>query len=224
MIPPAPPLKATPSPRTDKGNPMARTVLTSLAIAAALGAATTTTYAADNDDIQIGEWNHMLVVTAPAGDEAPKSVQRLLAQHVTVDFKDESLDQVVDFLRSVTHVNFVLAPDVLSAPPTISLTVADMPLSSVLHWVSTLGKVNLGWRDGAYFISSTAVPGPVTTTYYDVSDLVMDIPDFPGPDLSIPETGGKGVTFTQGLMNDTKSQTTTEDVADLLRKMLNHQQ
>jgi hypothetical protein len=179
--------------------------------------------AQDASDIQVGQWNHMLVVTAPAGDDDPgPAVRRLLDQRIAIDVHDEGVDQIADFLRSVSGLNVIVAPDVLAHPPTVSLTVKDMPLGSVLRWVETLGHVHVGWRDEACYISSGAEPGPMRTTYYDVSDLVMQVPDFPGPDLDIPQPGGHGAIVDWGPVQD-KPQTSTEDVADLVRRMIAHQ-
>jgi hypothetical protein len=163
---------------------MRATIIPLLALAS-LGAA------ADDDAVSIGHLGNRLVITAPTGASEVDLGARM-SQHLTVDFVDTPLSEVVDFLRKVTDANVVIDPKVLAAEPAITLKASDMELGAVLHWVTVMAKVNVGFVDGAIYLSQEPYKGHERTVMYDVSDLVTPTQRFPGPDLDIPEPGGQG--------------------------------
>lgn len=155
-------------------------------LAACLGAAATT------DGVTVGQWNGMLIVTAPASSGIGALGSRL-DQHVTLDARDQPLSETADFLHAVTGLNVVVAPAILANPPLLTLQVKDMELRNLLRWIERTTAVHVGFVHGALFFSDQPVVGTRVTKLYDVRDLGMISPDFPGPDLTIPQSGGNGV-------------------------------
>lgn len=156
-------------------------LLAPLLVCAALGAA----------DISIGQWNGMLLVTAPAGDGLDRLGGRL-AQRITLEAREQSLTDTAEFLRHATALDIVVTPELLAQPPSITLQVKDMELGHLLTWISRTADVHIGYVNEAVYISRRPVAGASTTRLYDVSDLGMPLRHFPGPELSIPQPGGSG--------------------------------
>ena len=156
----------------------------------------------------IAQYNNLLVVTAPA--PAKQLPAGLLRQRLSIDFQDTPMGEVADLLRRVTGLNVVVAPGILASGQTLTLTAKDMELGHVLTWVRTVGKVDVGWVDGALYLSDVAVAAPQVTRVYDVSDLTMTITDFPGPDLAIPVHGGNGAALIAPAQEERRSPTADE--------------
>ncbi len=173
----------------------------------------------DDGGVSIGHWGNNLLITAPTGSEDVKLGKRM-KEHVTVDFNDTPISDVVDFLRKVTSTNIVCDPAVTAAGTTVTLKAKDMELGSVLHWVVSLSKINMGFVDGAIYLSEKPYQGATKTVMYDVSDMVMPIHDFPGPEVAFNAGGQSGVLFTPAAAEQDTRTTTVEELEDILRKHL----
>lgn len=151
---------------------------------------------ADADEaVAIGHWGTMLVVTAPAGDDA--RIAARLDQRLTVDWVDAPISDVAAFLRTATGANIVLDPKVLADEPRVTLKVADMGFGNVLTWVCRQAGLHHGFTSGAIYLAKEPVRGATTTVLYDVSDLLAPVRDFPGPELAYNADGAaNGVLFT----------------------------
>lgn len=147
--------------------------------------------AAETGQVTIGQWNGMLVVSAPSGHDLSRLGGRL-DQRITLDARDQSLSDTAEFLRRATGLNIVLAPALSANPPVVNLQVREMALGSLLSWLEKTANVHIGFVSGALYISDQPVAGTVSTRLYDVSDLALPIRNFPGPDMSVPEPGGSG--------------------------------
>ena len=165
----------------------------------------------------IAVYNNLLLVTAPA--PAKQLPAGLLRQRLTVDFQDTPMNEVADLLRGATGLNVVVAPGVLASGQSLTLAAKDMELGHLLKWVRTIAKVDVGWVDGALYLSDVALRAPQATRVYDVSDLTMTIADFPGPDLSIPASGGQGAVLVPALP-DERAAPTAEDLVALIEKVI----
>ncbi len=123
-----------------------------------------------------------------------KEINSKLEQEVTLDFQDHDLVDVIDFLQRITNVNIVLDPQVVAAgPPPVTLRVEAMKLRYVIEFIMKLTGLNYTLRDEALFISNAdGLRGDVFMKLYDIRDLTHAMSSFPGPDLSIPESGGVG--------------------------------
>ena len=178
--------------------------------------------AAEGDgEVAIGHWGHSLIITAPTGagdiNLGPRMQQRL-----TVDFVDASIADVAEFLRGATQCNIVVDPKVLVAGPVVTLKASNIELGALLHLVTQMTKLHMGFVDGAIYISQEAYQGATRTKLYDVSDLMLPLRNFPGPDMDIPEPGGQGAHLQPPVAEDTPP-ATIDEVEDLLRKVAMHE-
>jgi type II secretory pathway component GspD/PulD (secretin) len=126
--------------------------------------------------------------------EEEKILSSLQQIKVTLEFQDQSLKDVVEFLRTFTGLNFVFDPDVDQASQ-VTLKVQNLPLQSALNLI--LGGKELATliQDGVVKIVGKAkLATRIKLELYDVQDLTAQIRDFPGPNITlIPETGGVAV-------------------------------
>jgi hypothetical protein len=178
---------------------------------------------AADDQVTISHWGtHSIVITAPTGADEVNLGARM-KQRLTLDFVDASLSDVADFLRRVTDANIVVDPKLLVADPRITLKASDMELGAVLSWVTRMAPCHMGYVNGAIYLSQEPYQGATKTKMYDVSDLVLPVRNFPGPDLDIPEPGGRGAMILPPVDSD-KPAPEIDDVEGLLRKVVLHQQ
>lgn len=139
---------------------------------------------------------------AEAQDEAPSPLHKIRTKRVSVEFEDTSLRDAVRRLEKLTDVEFLIDRKHIKEPETlrVSLTLKDIRVISVL-------KIMLGQHDlGAVYDGGLIVIKPrplidsiVRTRVYDVRDLTLRIPDFPGPRIQLaedsPEQAGGGIVF-----------------------------
>ncbi len=123
-----------------------------------------------------------------------REIKNQLEQEVTLDFQDHDLVDVLAFLQRITNVNIILDPKVVAAaPPPVTLRVEAMKLKYVLEFIMKLTNLTYTLRDEAIFVSNEqGVRGDIFMKLYDIRDLTHAMPNFPGPDLNIPEPGGTG--------------------------------
>lgn len=181
--------------------------------------ATTAIHAAD-EPYQIARWGNALLVTAPGGPGMSPAIAAKLNQRVTLDFQDAALTDVVDFLRSVSHINIVVAPAVTLTSPTITLKAKDMSLGNTLHWLTKLSNTHMGFIHGALFISNEPVKEASVTRMYDISDMTMAIRDFPGPELALSSGGQNGGALFGPVDDSESSSPTTEEITDIIKKVV----
>jgi hypothetical protein len=142
------------------------------------------------EDVEIGSYGNLMIVTAPKR-AVPAQVNARLQQRISAKFHDQSLEDVIDFLRKATNLNFIIDPEVVASAAPISIDVESMRLGNVLNWIEKLGGVTITYSDQAFYVSHGA---PKETgksiRVYDVTDVVTPVPDFPGPELALD--GGNG--------------------------------
>ena len=106
-----------------------------------------------------------------------------LTDRVTFDFVETPLRDVVAFLQQITGANIVLDEDAVAdlPNPEVTLKVTDMELSQALEWV--LGGVDLKYAlqgESIYISTEENVGGAPQLKLYDVTDVTLEIKDFPG--------------------------------------------
>lgn len=172
--------------------------------------------------MSISRWGNTLLVTAPGGDAGGARLTAGLTQKVTVDFKEASIESVADFLRQITGANIVVAPGVAALGTTITLKAADMSLGNVLTWVKTLAGIHIGFIHGAIFLSDKEIAGDTVMRMYDVSDLVLVLKDFPGPELALNAPSGMGGGGAKLLppMETTQVAPTTDELVEMIKKVV----
>ncbi|KAF0244920.1 MAG: hypothetical protein FD180_2070 [Planctomycetota bacterium] len=121
--------------------------------------------------------------------EAPLPVEDPLDKlNVSVNFKKAPLDEVLQFLGATGGVEFVLSEGVrdelADGGMKIELKLDDLPLKSVLRFISGLLDLSISSKDGTLLVETNEEHGRERKRVeIDVRDLLMKIPDFPGPDL-----------------------------------------
>lgn len=117
-----------------------------------------------------------------------------LQQRITCNFVDKDFNEVVTWLRDISGISFVVAPDVLAGGvKNITLQVKDMRLEESVKWICTIASINWAIDKQAIFLSKSAIQGSAALRMYDVTDLVSPIVDFPGK-----EPGFSGITSNGG--------------------------
>lgn len=192
-----------------------------LALSALVIPLVTTSLSAADGEMSIARWGGALLVTAPGGAAPSRAMAARLNQRVTVDFKDSPIDEVADFLRSVSGANLVLAPAVTASGTTVTLKATSMSLGNVLHWVTKMTNTHIGYIHGAIYLSDKPIEEASVTRIYDISDLTMPLKDFPGPELALSsgDQGGGGALF----MPPTESANaapTHDEIVEIIKKVV----
>lgn len=177
--------------------------------------------AAEPGQVTIGQWNGMLVVSAPAGHDLARLGGRL-DQKITLDARDQALTDTAEFLRSVTRLNIVVAPALQANPPLVNLQVRDMALGNLLSWLEKTAGIHIGFVSGAIYLSDQPVAGNVSTRLYDISDLALPIKNFPGPNLSVPEAKSGSTLLLPPVENeDGAVRYDLDQLTDILNRLVN---
>jgi hypothetical protein len=139
-------------------------------------------------------YGHLIIVSAPE-TKLDRRVSAALEQRVTVSFEDTPVAEAIDLLHRMTAVNVVVMPAVRASGATVTLQVRDMKLANVLTWMATLANCHVQPMHEAICFSDQALPGATVTKVYDVSDQVMPVQDFPGPELAFGSDAKNGFTL-----------------------------
>ena len=192
-----------------------RTILTAAVLASFLGSSAGAADLLGRPDVTVGIWNGMMVVQAPASETHPLPGAE---QRVTVDWREEHINEVAEFLRVACRINVVCLPG--AADRTVTLNVQHMPVATLIRWIERQSGVVVGWRDQALTFSLTPIQGPTIMKLYDVRDLTMPLHDFPGPELALTD---KGVATGQMPAAVERGGTDPEELAEFIRQqLLNH--
>jgi tetratricopeptide (TPR) repeat protein len=150
---------------------------------------------------------------------------RLKVRVASVEFEDEPFEQVIQFLRELSGINFVLTKEASEAleggDGTVRLAeVTDLPLENVLNLVLQGNDPPFTYviRSGAVLIGpSDSVRNDVFLEFYEVSDITKDKPDFRAPRLALESSqdgddGGAGGLFDIGGEEDSQETTLDSDI------------
>ncbi len=150
---------------------------------------------------------------------------RLKVRVASVEFEDEPFEQVIQFLRDLSGINFVLTKEASEAleggDGTVRLAeVSDLPLENVLNLVLQGNDPPFSYiiRSGAVLIGpSDSVRNDIFLEFYEVSDITKDKPDFRAPKLALQSSqdgdeGGAGGLFDIGGEEDSQETTLDSDI------------
>ncbi|MBI3099841.1 MAG: STN domain-containing protein [Planctomycetes bacterium] len=132
-------------------------------------------------------------------------VAKLDSMKVSLDFEKTPLVEVIDFVRSLSDINFVIDKRVRDAHPDdpleITLKVDNLSLRSALKLVLSMHDLTAKYKEGVLLVvpKDDASDEDLVTRLYDVRDLLMSLPDFPGPDIELKPPDDSGNTGTTGL-------------------------
>ncbi len=131
--------------------------------------------------------NESLGMSSETEPEWMNDIRRKLEKKVNFEFVQAPLSAAINFLQQVSDVNMIIDPAVKAGgekPITLKMTQASLKLA--LDWILKLAGLDYELRDNAVFISTPNNLRPDTKMQiYDIQDLILAIPDFPGPDMDL---------------------------------------
>ena len=134
-----------------------------------------------------------------------EGLKATLERKISFDFVETPLRDVVSFLQQITNATIILDENVVDqlANPEITLKVADMKLNIALDWIVEAVDLEYALRDEAIFISNEqAVGGDAKLKLYDVTDVTLEIKDFPGNLQMLRDRVGTSVGGSGGVSSD----------------------
>jgi len=145
-------------------------------------------------------------------------LNKLNTMRISVDFKDQTLDDALGFLRDFSGLNLVVDAEVYTKVSEdqlkVTLRVKDLLLKSTLKLMLNSRELTATYKDGVILIVPKGkVDKAVTLQIYDVRDLLVKIPDFVGPKVELvsPTAGGGGPLAGAQFTIDEPKSTITED-------------
>lgn len=152
-------------------------------------------------------------------------VSKLNSMKVSVDFKDVSLEEALDFLRAFSGLNLVVDAEVHQKMSEdqlkLTLRVRDLLLKSVLKLMLNPKDLTATYKDGVILIvPKDKVDRNVVMQIYDVRDLLVKLQDFAGPKVELvsPSAATGGPLVGASFMLDEPRETLTEDfITDMVR-------
>lgn len=137
---------------------------------------------------------------ANGGQDAapPEAEARLRSLKVSLDFKEASLESVIDYLRTLSDINMIVDAKVREKKLTVTLRVQDVSLKSALNLVLRPLGCDTMFREGVLMIMSRedVVDRSLVLELYDCRDLLHPVRDFPGVDFELAPNG-RGVVAVQ---------------------------
>ena len=127
--------------------------------------------------------------SAHARPSERKIARALRRTRLNVSFHKKSLEEILDYLRKVTELNFVVsakARKLLSEKrPVLTLQLKNLRLSDILDLIVTeAGEFRFTVRSGSLVLVTKREYRPrKVLRIYDVRDIVTPLPDFPAPSL-----------------------------------------
>ena len=124
-------------------------------------------------------------IGAEAEEEPPwmPDLKTKLETKVSFDFVETPLQDVVTFLQQITNATIILDARSMSglAAPEVTLKVTEMKLSQALDWILKQVGLQYALKEQAIYIGNAeAVGGDALLKLYDVTDVTLEIRDFPG--------------------------------------------
>jgi RNA polymerase sigma factor (sigma-70 family) len=107
-----------------------------------------------------------------------QNILQQLNQDVTLEFQDHDLSDVVDFLQKITNCNVILDPQIIAAPPAVTLRVKSMKLRLVLNHIMRMYSLRYQLRDEAVYIA------PLEQSLGDVAPVTIKVVDMRAHDAA----------------------------------------
>jgi general secretion pathway protein D len=129
-------------------------------------------------------------------EESPAVIRiqsKLENQLVTINFTETAFEEAINFLQDITGLNFVIsrsAADVVKDFK-VTLRLREIRLKNALTLILA-GKSELKWRiknDVIVISTEEAEPEELYLEFYNVSEIVQKVPDYPGPELALRDVG-----------------------------------
>jgi general secretion pathway protein D len=140
--------------------------------------------------------------TANVSEDTAEITRRLDSQKINLNFDDTPFADAIDTLHELTSINFVIqtqAKDLVDNEQLkIKLKVKDVTVRNALNLIMAAKEQDLIYvvKNGVILITTKgAEKAQLFLEFYDVSDIINKTPDFPAPELGLPQQkggGGKG--------------------------------
>lgn len=139
----------------------------------------------------------LVLATVLQDSDREAAENRLHSMKITLDFKGAELETIVEYLRDMTDLNFVVDKAAKEKLPTVSITVKDVSVRSALSLLLKPNGLAVIWKEGVLWIT-TPDQAPIVLEIYDVRDLLHPLEDMPGVEIDLSPTG-LGATINAGL-------------------------
>lgn len=162
----------------------------------------------------------------PQNDEKRAEIlNKLRTMKVSLDFRETPLQDVIDFVREMTGINFVIDQKVYDETEpeklTITIKVDDLELRSALKLMLQMRGLTAVYREGVLLIVTKKSQEEETyMKLYDVRDLLRPITDFPGPEISLKQNeGDEGGSVGANVFNVDEPRAMSSDfIIDLIKR------
>jgi hypothetical protein len=164
--------------------------------------------------------------SGPIDQKKNEILSKLNNQRITLDFKDVSLDEAINFIRDFTSINIVVDAEVHTKYSEdqlrITMKIKDLVLKSALKLMLSQRDLTATYKEGVLLIvPRDKVNKVVTLVVYDVRDLLFKLQDFPGPKVELVSGSGggggtplTGATFT---LEEPKSVISEDFITEMVR-------
>ena len=140
------------------------------------------------------EWNGVIrrreetLATANLDEsyDVRKIRQVLATQSADFDFKEQSLAEVVGFLRQIADLNITIDPEIDAAEAEVSLSLTGVKLEEALDLIlKNIGLAYTFRENTLYITEKEKAYGNTIFDIYNVTDILNKIRDFPGPQIRV---------------------------------------
>lgn len=116
-----------------------------------------------------------------------QQIRRTLAtQKADFAFQDQSLNEVVAFLRTIADLNIQIDPEIDGDEQTVTLTLAGVRLEEALDLIlKNIGLAYTFKENTLYITAKENAHGNTLFDIYNVTDILNKIRDFPGPVIRV---------------------------------------
>ncbi|MEQ8765853.1 MAG: hypothetical protein RL885_18180 [Planctomycetota bacterium] len=148
-----------------------------------------------------------------------------------VEFEDDDLESVVNFLQASTGISFIIDPEVLDqyetdGTPIQGVSLSNMTAENVLNWVIQYAGegVTYTFLHGTVYITTQekASKGRSIVVLHDIRDLTIGLTDFNGPKLEEIKLPGSGFEEEESSVFGTAGETipaiAPEDLLELVQE------
>ncbi len=147
-------------------------------------------------------------------------LNQMKEQKINLSFTDAPLTDVVAFLREFTGLNIIIDSQQIPTPADLRITlrVEDLPFDNVLGLIARMHNLAYKVEDGVVFVTTAETLQKETVLeLYDVQDLTVSIPDFPGPEISLVsgDDGAAGAVATEAEQGT--AGVTSEELQNLIK-------
>jgi type II secretory pathway component GspD/PulD (secretin) len=166
----------------------------------------------------------LLAAPVTAGPEYDEIRAKLNTMTISIDFDDAPLPDVIDFFRDYADINIVIDQSVFDEKSedelTVSMTLNDLNLKTTLKLVLNMVGLKATYKEGVILIVTEDYHAvdELIVKVYDVRDLLMRVPDFPGPQVELvpPNQDLGGAVF--DLSEEKEPLITEEFIEEMIRE------